>query len=145
MFRFIRGKIFCESITTILIRTSNQRILLVFRLHRKKEAWKSRDPAMLHRYSCYPPKDSRPHWGWASRTEFLTTARILSFAGQLVVGISRERIDFSSPAVSFAVANDAFRFRSYPSTSLCRLIFCSVLLRFLFLLFHDFHHIYPVL
>lgn len=34
--------------------------------------------------------------GRDSRAEFLTTARILSLAGQLAAGISRERIDFSS-------------------------------------------------
>lgn len=45
-----------------------------------------------------PPsfEDSRSRRGRDSRAEFLTTARILSLAGQLVAGISRERIDFSS-------------------------------------------------
>lgn len=54
---------------------------------------------MLHGYSRRPSKDSRPHRIRDSRAEFLTTARILSLAGQLVAGISRERINFSSPVV----------------------------------------------
>lgn len=49
-----------------------------------------------------------------SRAEFLTTARILSLAGQLVVGISRERNDFSF----LPVAVMHFDSPLYPSGSL---------------------------
>lgn len=49
---------------------------------------------MLHGYLRRPSRRGRD-----SRAEFLTTARILSLTGQLVAGISRERIDFSFLAV----------------------------------------------
>ena len=114
-------------------------IPLFFRLHRKKEASKSRDPAMLHRYSCCPPKDSRPHRGrnlnsW-QRQESCPSPNNWSSVFPERGSIFR---------LLSSLANDAFRFQSYSSASLCPFIFCFILLRFLFLLFHDFP-LYPIL
>jgi len=113
------------------------RIPLFFRLHRKKEASKSRDPAMLQ-YSCCPPKDSRPHRGrnlnsW-QRQESCPSPNNWS-------SVFPERGSIFRRLLS-SLANDVFRFRSYSSASLCPFIFCFILLRFLFLLFHYTH---PVL
>lgn len=67
----------------------------------------------------------------SSRAEFLTTARILSLAGQLVAGISRERIDFSSLLRSFLPT----RCVSIPSSPFSRLFSSPhFLLVFLYLL-----------
>lgn len=69
------------------------------------------------------------------RVEFLTTARILSLAGQLVFGISRERIDFSFLRPS---RPRWISIHNLSSSSLRRLIFSSSSSIILFLLFHGF-------
>jgi hypothetical protein len=94
----------------------------------KKGASKSRNPAMLHRYSCRPPKDSRSRRGWDLRAEFLTTARILSLAGQLVAAAFPERgsifrllpscpwcILISIPSLPLSLLVASFSARSRPS------------------------------
>lgn len=64
----------------------------------KKREKSQIDPATLHRYyrASVVLRGLTSSSGRDSRAEFLTTARILSLAGQLAAGISRERIDFSS-------------------------------------------------
>lgn len=100
------------------------------------------DPATLHRYyrASAVLRGFTSSSGRDSRAEFLTTARILSLGGQLVVGISRERIDFSShrPSRSRCISIPIHRHR-FPSSP--HFLF-FVLPRLLFRLHRGFHLTY---
>lgn len=107
-------------------RGSNYAVSIVFSAAPKKGASKSRDPAMLHRYSCRPILRRIVVFTFSSETRLASW--IPDNGKNLVPCRTIDRRHFQREDrffVSHRFAHDAFRFRPYPSASLHRLIFCS--------------------